>query len=238
VAICLIYRRPDVSVVLAWGEFVSDIFHEVDEEIRRERLKRLWDRWGNFILAAAVLLVVAVAGWRAWEWREHKRAQEAGAAFETALDLARTGKHDEAEAKFAELAKGSPQGYRTLALFSGAAELAVRDPAGAVRAYDAIAADGQMGQTLRDLAAVRAGLLLLDSASYADLQARLEPASAADRPFRHTARELLAVAAWRSGDLATARRWIDMIMADNETPSGTRSRVEMLMALADADGKS
>jgi hypothetical protein len=28
-----------------------------------------------------------------------------------------------------------------------------------------------------------------------------------------------------------------MIMTDNETPSGTRTRIEMLMALADAAGK-
>ena len=70
---------------------------------------------------------------------------------------------------------------------------------------------------------MRAALLLIDSAPYADLQTRLEPATAADRPFRHTARELLAVSAWRNGDLATARRWIDMIMADSETPAGTRS---------------
>jgi hypothetical protein len=217
--------------------FLSDIFHEVDEEVRRERLQRLWDRWGNYIVAAAVLVVVAIAGWRVWEWHEQKRAQEAGATFETALDLSRAGKHDEAEAKFVDVAKASPKGYRMLALFSGAAELAVRDPAGAVRAYDAIAADSHMGQSLRDLAAVRAGLLLIDSAPYADLQTRLEPATGADRPFRHTARELLAVSAWRNGDLATARRWIDMIMADNETPAGTRSRVEMLMALADAHEK-
>src|SRR5262249_9732425 len=153
------------------------------------------------------------------------------------MDLSRAGKHDEAEAKFVELAKTSPQGYRTLALFNGAAELAVRDPAAAVRAYDAIAADGHMAQPLRDLAAVRAALLLIDTSPYADLQGRLEPGTAADRPFRHTARELLAVSAWRHGDLATARRWIDMIMTDNETPAGTRSRVEMLMALADAHEK-
>jgi hypothetical protein len=216
---------------------LSDIFHEVDEEVRRERLQKLWDRWGNYIVAAAVLVVVAIAGWRAWEWREQKRAQEAGAALETAMDLSRADKHDEAEAKFLDLAKTSPQGYRTLALFNGAAELAARDPAGAVRAYDALAADSHMAQTQRDLAAVRAGLLLLDTAPYADLQTRLEPATAADRPFRHTARELLAVSAWRNGDLATARRWTDMIMADNETPAGTRSRVEMLMALADAHEK-
>jgi hypothetical protein len=216
---------------------VSDIFQEVDEEVRREQLKKLWDRWGNYIVAVAFLVVLGVAGWRGWEWWESKKSQEAGAAFEAALTLAQAGKHDEAEAAFAKVAADSPSGYRTLARFREAAELSVRDPDAAVKLYDVLAADGRIGRTLQDLAAVRAGLLRLDTASLNEMQSRLEGLTGADRPFRHSARELIALSAWRAGDVATARRWFDMIMTDNDTPSGTRSRIEMLMALADAAGK-
>jgi hypothetical protein len=219
------------------GAYVSDIFHEVDEEVRRERFQKLWDRWGNYILAAAVLLVIAVAGWRAWDWYETKKAHEAGTAFESALDLAKSGKHDEAETAFAKVAKDSPSGYRALARFREASELAVRDPAAAVKAYDIMAADSSMGRVLQDLAAVRAALLLVDSAPLAEIQSRLEPLTAADRPFRHSARELLALSAWRSGDKAAAKRWFDMIVTDADTPSGTRSRIDMLIALSDESGK-
>src|SRR5262245_2538775 len=166
-----------------------------------------------------------------------KKAQEAGTAFESALASAQAGKHEEAEAAFAKIAADSPSGYRTLARLREAAELAVRDRAAAVKAYDALAADSRMGRTLQDLAAVRVALLLLDSAPLGEVQSRLEPLTAPDRPFRHTARELIALAAWRNGDMATARRFFDMIVADPETPSGTRSRVEMLMALADSNSK-
>jgi len=216
---------------------VSDIFREVDEEVRRDQLKKLWDRWGNYIVAVAVLVVLAIAGWRAWSYWEMKKAQEAGTAFEAALASAQAGKHEEAEAAFAKIAADSPSGYRMLARMREAAELAQRDRAAAVKAYDAIAADSRMGRTLQDLAAVRAALLLVDSAPASEIQTRLEPLTAADRPFRHSARELIALAAWRSGDVKTARRWFDMIMTDAETPSGTRSRIEMMMALADAVGK-
>ena len=216
---------------------MADIFHEVDEEVRREQLKKLWDRWGNYAIAAAVLVVIAIAAWRGWSYWEMKKAQEAGTAFEAALASAQAGKHEEAEAAFAKIAADSPSGYRMLARMREASELAQRDRAAAVKAYDAIAADSRMGRTLQDLAAVRAALLLVDQAPASEIQTRLEPLTAAERPFRHSARELVALAAWRSGDVKTAKRWFDMIMSDAETPSGTRSRIEMMMALADADGK-
>ena len=216
---------------------MSDIFREVDEEVRREQLKKLWDQWGNYLVAAAVLIVLGIAAWRAWDWWEMKQAQEAGTRFEAALATAQAGKHEEAEAAFAKIAADSPSGYRTLARLREAAELAQRDHAAAIKAYDALAADSRMGRTLQDLAALRAALLLVDSAPASEIQARLEPLTAADRPFRHSARELIALAAWRSGDVKTARRWFDMIVTDAETPSGTRSRIEMMMALADAEGK-
>jgi hypothetical protein len=216
---------------------VSDIFSEVDEEVRREQLKRLWERWSVVIVAAAVLLVVGVGAWRGWQYLETKRAQEAGAAFQNALILSQDGKHEEAQAAFAKIAADSPSGYRMLARFREAAELAQHDRAAAVKAYDALAADTGLSRTLQDLAAVRAGLILVDTASPGEMQTRLEPMTAADRPFRHTARELIALSAWRAGEVATARRWFDMIMTDTDTPRGTRSRIEMLIALADAVGK-
>jgi hypothetical protein len=217
---------------------VSDIFQEVDEEVRREQLKKLWDKWGNYFLAIAVIIVLAVAGWRAWEWWQAKKAAEAGAAFETALSLAEADKHQEAEAAFAKIAAEAPSGYRVLARFAEAAELAQRDRDAAVKDYTELATDGSVPPALRELATIRAALILVDTASFEEMRSRLEPLSAPGRPFRHTARELMALSAWRTGDIAAARRWFDTMTADAETPAGARARVDMLLALAAAQGKT
>ena len=210
---------------------MSDIFHEVDEEVRRERLKQLWDRHSNLIVAAALAVVLAVAGWRGYDWWETKKSAEAGVAFEAAVALAEAGKPAEAQAAFAKLAKEGSSGYRILAGFREAAELAKADPAAAVKAYDVLAADSSLGRPLQDLATVRAGLILVDTAPLAELTTRLEPLTAPNGTFRHTARELLALAAWRTGDQAAAKRWFDVIATDAETPAGTRQRMDVLMTL-------
>jgi hypothetical protein len=216
---------------------VTDIFQEVDEEVRREQLKKLWQRYGNYFIALCVLIVVGVGAWRGYQWWEAKQAAQSGAAFEQAITLAEAGKHQEAEAAFAKLAANGTAGYRVLARLREAAELAGTDSKGAIAAYDEIAADSSAGQVIRDLAAVRAGFLLADTAPYSEIRNRLEPLAAADRPFRHSAREILALSAWKSGDMTAARQWTDMIMTDPQTPAGARSRAEVLSELIAASGR-
>ena len=217
---------------------MADIFQEVDEEVRREQLKKLWDRYGNYAVAAAVLLLVAVGAWRGYLWWEGKKAAESGAAFEAASTLAETGKRSEAEAAFGKIAVDGTSGYRHLARMREAAELAQTDAKAAVAAYDQIAADGAAGPALQDLAALRAGALLIDAGSVEEARRRLEPLAANDRTFRHTAREFLVLAAWRAGDATAAKHWFDLIMTDALTPPATRSRVEKLMALGASASKS
>ena len=216
---------------------MTDIFHEVDEEVRREQLKKLWERFGYYIIAGCVLVIAAIGGWRGYEWWETKKAAEAGVAFEQAVTLAESGKPQEAEAAFAKLATDGTAGYRVLARLREAAELAQSDPKAAIKSYDDIAADRGAGEAIQDVAALRAGFLLVDSASYAEMRARLEPLTRADRPFRYGARELLTLSAWKHGDMSAARQWADMIITDPQTPAGARSRAELLSELIAAGGK-
>jgi hypothetical protein len=216
---------------------VSDIFQEVDEEVRREQLKKLWERYQNLIVAGVVLVLLAVGGWRGYEYWQAKKSAEAGSAFEAAAVLAAQGKHEEADAAFAKLATEGTPIYRQLARVRRAAELSHTDAKAAVTMYEAIAADNSVGRELQDLAGIRAGVLLMDQGLFAEARTRLEPLSTDQRPYRHTARELLALSAWRAGDIPTARRWYDLIATDLLTPPSTRSRVEMLMALVGPDSK-
>jgi hypothetical protein len=216
---------------------VADIFQEVDEEVRRERLQQLWQRYGNLIIAACILFVAAVGAWRGYEWWQAKKAGESGAAFENAVTLAEAGKHQEAEAAFAKLAADGSAGYRALARLRDAAELAQTDRPAAVKAYDEIAADGSAGTVIQQLAAVRAAILLVDTAPYSEIKQRLEPLTATDKTFRHSARELLALSAWKAGDMTAAKQWSDMIISDPQSPEGTRSRAEVLSELIASSGK-
>lgn len=217
---------------------MSELFDEVDEEVRREQFKKLWDKYSIYFIALMVLVVAAAAGWQGYKYFEAKKAAEAGAAFEKAAELSEQDKHAEAEAAFTELAAKAPSGYRTLARLRAAAEAAARDPKAAAKMYDDLAADRSVGGEWQDLAKIRAAGLVLDSVSYADMLQRLEPSAAPKATYRHSAREMLALSAWRNNDMTAARKWLDAIAEDNETPPGLRSRAEALQALLPPVAKS
>lgn len=217
---------------------MSDIFREVDEEVRREQLQKLWDRYGYLIIAAAVLIVVATAAWRGYQWYEAKKTAQSSAAYEAALLLAQEGKHAEAAESFARLAATGTPAYRGLARMHDAEEMAPRDAPAAVAVFDAVAADPNNSRLLRDVASIRAGFVLVDTAPLADIARRLEPLAQPNGAFRHTARELLALSAWRNGDAAAARRWAEAALSDPEVPAGLRARMDVLMALTGENAKS
>jgi hypothetical protein len=217
---------------------VSELFDEVDEDVRRDQFKRIWDQYSIFIIAGALLIIAAVGGWRGYQYLEAKKAAEAGAAFDHAVELSEQDKHSEAEAAFNSLAATAPSGYRLLARLRAAAEVASHDPQAAAKLYDEISADRSVGASERELAKVRAAGLLLETASYPAMLERLEAAAAPEATFRHTARELLALSAWRANDTTAARKWLDLIANDGETPQGMRSRAEALQALLPPVAKS
>jgi hypothetical protein len=217
---------------------VSELFDEVDEEVRRDQLKKLWDQYSIYIVAGALLIIAAVGGWRGYQYLEAKKAAEAGGAFDVALDLSEQKKHAEAETAFNNLAATAPSGYRMLARLRAAAEAGTRDPQAGAKMYDDISADRSVGAAVQDLARIRAAGMLLETASYPSMLQRLESATKPEATFRHTARELLALSAWRANDTAAARQWLDMISNDGETPSTMRSRAEALQALLPPVAKS
>jgi hypothetical protein len=217
---------------------VSELFDEVDEEVRRDQLKKLWDKYSIYIIAAALLIIAAVGGWRGYQYVEAKKAAEAGSAFNRAVELSEQGKHEDAEKAFADLAAKAPYGYRVLSRFHQAAEAATRDPKAGAKMFDDLAADSSIGAEQQELARIRAAGLLVDSATYADMKQRLEPDTVPSATFRHSARELLALSAFHANDPAAARLWLDQISADNETPPSLRSRAEALQALLPPVAKS
>lgn len=217
----------------------ESIFREVNEELRRDQLRKLWDRYGIFVLAVAVAIVLGVAGYNGWQYWQSHRAAEAGSRFIGALALSEDGKSQEARAAFEELAEAGPRGYRLLARFQLAAAMTEQgDRAAALESYEALARESAAGAVLQDYAKVRAAALRVDEADMSEMTERVGAVADGDSPWKHSARELLGLAAFRTGDMDRAAQFFNETLSDTDAPQGVRQRAEMMLALiVRADGE-
>ena len=213
---------------------MSDIFREVDEEVRRDKALQFWTKYQNLFIALALAIVAASAGWRFYKDGERAKAEAAGASYEAALQLSRENKSAEADAAFQDIIKQGPEGYALLARFRGAADVAATDADKGVAIYDALASDAKVPALMQDIARLRAATLRLDKADAAEIKRRLEPLAQGGAPFRNSARELLAYAAFKADDFEAAGRWLDQIVVDLQAPAGLRQRAETLLGLVAA----
>ncbi|QPC44676.1 tetratricopeptide repeat protein [Kaustia mangrovi] len=210
----------------------ESLFREVDEEIRREQLKALWDRFGTYIVAACVAVILGVAAFKGWQYWQHRQALEAGQAYLAAVQLAEQGNAEAASAAFAKLAESGDSGYATLARLQEAAFLASKGETDkAVAIFDEVAAQEGTTPVLANLARVRAGLLLVDSAPVEELRNRVGDLDVEGNPWRNEAREVLALGAYRASDLETADKLFNEILADPRAPFGLRQRAQIMLAL-------
>ena len=215
----------------------EDLFlREVDEDLRKDRLNALWKSYGPALIALAVLIVVGVGGYRGWDYYTTKQANESGDRFLAALEQAASGNADAAAEQFNALAGDGYGSYPLLARMRAATELAKTDATAAVAAFDAIAGDSTADNRLRDLARIRAAYLLVDLGDYAAVAQRAEPLTAGGNAWRFSAKEALALAAWKGGDNTNAQRLFEEIAGDDAAPSALAQRAGLMLDLIGATG--
>lgn len=207
----------------------ESLFREVDEDVRQEQYKKLWDRFGNYVLAVAFAVVAGVAGFKVYQYWQVRQAEAAADAYFAAIKLAASGKTEDAAASLAAI---NHNGFLQLAEFERAGLLAKSGKTEeAAAAFEKIAANQAADQALRDAAAIRAGYLLSDTATPDQLLPKLGAYDKDGNPWRLAAREIFAIAAYRTGDFAMADRYFNAIFADPAATTAMRQRSQLMIQL-------
>jgi hypothetical protein len=214
---------------------MSEIFREIDEELRRDNLAKLWARYGHYLVGLVVLIIVATAAFVGWRSYQERQQRAESVRYAAALDLAKKGQLAPAADAFGLLAREGGAGVAALARLQEAAQRAqAGDEQAAAAAYRALAADSSVGASYRDLATLLLGLQDLKSADPKTAIADVASLTAAQNPWRFSALEVTALANLRAGDRAAARNLYKQLADDLAAPQGLRARAaEMSAALAD-----
>jgi len=213
---------------------LSDIFREVEEEVRRERLEKIWKEYGDYIIAGVAVIVIAVAGYEFWQRYEASQAAEASAEYNATIQLAESDP-GAAEKKFEYLSQHAPAGYATLAKFLEADTLLLTgEREKALSLYQSL--DGADQGLIPDAARIRAAWSIAAFAPKGTIENLVKPLTGNNSQWRFLAREVLAYADYRSGALAAAGQEYGSLAKDPAAPDTIRTRARSMAALIRSGG--
>ncbi|HEY8950297.1 MAG TPA: tetratricopeptide repeat protein [Rhizomicrobium sp.] len=214
---------------------MTDIFHEVEEEVRRERWEKLWKEYGDYIIAAAAFLVIAAAGWQLWSFYQHREQLRSSSEYLAAQQLLDAGQAPAAAEAFGKLAANAPSGYAVVSRLQEAGALQSAGRAGdAVKLYMEIANGGDA--ILADVARMRAAWILADTASRPDLEKLLAPVTDATNPWNPMAREILAYSDFHAGKTEQALSEYKKLSTEKDIPDTLRQRATAMATYLGAGG--
>jgi hypothetical protein len=214
---------------------VVDLFDEIDEELREERMHEFLKKYAGLLFAAALLVIGGVAGWKYWGWYQERQDMDAAALYLAAASKTEGAgivgpNRIVATAAFDAMAARAPEGYRVLALLRAAALRAdAGDVDGASALWDQVAADSSADPLLRDLASLTWCLYHADKGDPALLEGRLKPLVAPGNAWRSLAREQLALLELRQGHTEAAKTALKKLVEDTTAPNGVRGRASALL---------
>jgi len=217
----------------------DSFIREVNEELRSEQFRNAWARYGRLLIGGAAAAVIATALWGGYEWWSERQASASGDQFLAALTLVREGKTAEGDAALKALEADGSGAYPVLARMRAATLHAEKgDAAAAIAAFTEIGKDTSVPEVVRDTARLRAAYLLVDTGTYDQVSAEVEQIAVPTNALRHSAREVLGLAAYKAGDMVKAKDWFEQTTTDAQAPSNVANRARMMLGLINASGKA
>jgi hypothetical protein len=209
---------------------------EVDEELRRDELARLWKRWGRLLIAVIAVGLIAFGAFLWWRDYQAKQAGVEGEKLTAAIDQLSSGRTDQAIPTLRELGKSSRGGYRAAAqLALGAIDSQQKNPKAAIAAFAAVAKDESIGKPFRNLALIRQTTMEFDTLPPDQVIARMKPLATKGSPWAGSAGELIAVAQLKAGRPTEAGATFAALVADPAVPASIRSRAAQMASVLGVD---
>jgi len=209
------------------------ILREIDEELRKDQLHKLWSRFGKILIGVAFVIIISVAGYKAWQYYDLTNRGELGERFASTLELTKKGGGELALNALKDFQAEASHGYKMLANFRAAAVMANGgDRQGAIAAYGKLAKDNSLDIIYRDLAILLRTIQQMNDSNRdsATLSKSLASLSDDNNPWRYSARELIAIIAKDTGNTAKAHKLFNALIDDKTTPKGIRLRAKELLS--------
>ena len=207
---------------------MSDIFNEIDEELRQDKAARLWKAYGKYLIALAVFIILAIASYRFIEHTQEKNKEQASELYELASEAGRSGDKNAAIELFSDDRFDETIGYAVISKLKKAAlAKSNNDLEGMAIVLKEIITNEEIPLYLRDLARLK-----LFASDNDNNISQLDALIAGDGAWKFLALELKGGIELEGGNLKKARSIFEELTNGANTPNNLRRRTsEILKAL-------
>ena len=214
-------------------EYTDAFIQEIDEDVKNDNLKQLWEKYGVLIVLFVVLAVSATVSFEKFKsWR----AAQNQAATETYMSAVQLKENPEETLAALQQINQSSQG-----IFSDFAKLQIanvlfnqnkNDEAKAT--LQSLIDDQQVNAEVKNIALIKLATYMVDELPKAEFEAMLKPILDANNSWTPLAQDLLAMSAIKEGDVDTARTIYENILKIKDLPDNFKTKIQdMLTSLSD-----
>lgn len=208
----------------------DSLLREVEEEIRRERMQKIWERYNGLIIGGLALIVLGVGGYKFLEARTLSQAQERGADYTKAMGLVEQNKTGEALPALQKIADSGSGGYAALAKLQIAGEqVRTGKNAEALAIYEGMSSNTAVDPLMRDFAQLQAASLRLGEADFTEIENRLKSLMREGSAYKTSAGEFLGLSAFKAGKLDVARSYLEPLLVDPNAARPLQDRIKIVL---------
>jgi hypothetical protein len=212
---------------------VADLFQEIDDELRQDKASRLWKLYGKYVIAAAIIIITSVGGYKFWQQKQLDDGEKASIAYEAALARSASGDFKGAIDQLNEKALGITPGYAALSQMQKAnLAMKIKDFEAALITYKDIAENDDYPQSIKEWASFRHAAVRVEKQIDSNASADLDKLIATDSPWRFLAKEIKAIRETEIGNNSEAKAIFSELADDENAPERLRVRAaEFLQTL-------
>ena len=214
-------------------EYTDAFIQEIDEDVKNDNLKVLWDKYGIFVVLLVVLAVSATVSFekiRSWKAEQNQQTTE------NYMSAAQLRENPEETIAALQQINQSNQG-----IFSDFAKLQIANVLfnqnkneEAMAALQSLIDDKQTNDEVKNIALIKLATYKVDQLPRAEFEALVKPIIDANNSWTPLAQDLLAMSAIQEGDVDTARSIYENILKIKDLPEGFKTKVQdMLTSLGD-----
>lgn len=221
------------------NDFEDAFIREIDEELKNEKLKKIWDRYGLFIILFIVVAISAAVSFETFTAWKEKRNQEFSDTYAYALNLQNQGRYAEAMEVLDKLQKSKKAVYSDIAEIQMAnIKMEQNKVEEAIAILENVVKNKDFNPQMKEIALIKLASYKLDYAPSEEIQEMLMPLASENGVWTNIAKEMLAMLAVRDGDLDRAKSLYQEISVAANTPETLKARAQdMLNVIEETQNK-